>query len=659
LLDKFYDLFMQIIDAGPRGFYIGSNNPYIKTAWAKVWRAPKGLNPSTAMIGDDANPAHIIYEVLTDRKWGIAVSSGLFDVANMQACATTLFNEAFGVSFLWRKQSKAEDLVSEMLDHIQASFFVNPQNGLLSLMLFRGDYMVETLRTISPSNATLSNFQRKTWGETINEIVLSYTNPDNEESVSIVDHDNGNIAIQGDVVSDSRNYYGVRNGDLAAKLAARDVAAAAAPLVSCEALIDRSAWDILPGEPVVLNWPEYNIEQIVVRVTTVDYGSRTDGKIKVSFLEDIFAAPAAEYTSPPTTGHEDESEDPRAIDFVRIEAAPAYMVNLVTPLSSLEYPEVLSMVLAAQDSRDTASFDLYALGPDNVGNLVYQSAGRRTLVSRAKLGNLLNEEAQSLITSFTDLVGSTPGIGSYLLIGNDGVPANQCELAIVTDITDAGWIISRGVLDTTPRGWALGTTVWLVRPDVTVIDVSSRSDGEVIDYKILTRTSRGILTLDAAPVELGTMSGRPHFPLRPANVQVNGIGFGSVDVNGLGGIPVTWANRNRLTETGAILSWTDGSVEPEPGQTTVIKLYATGGVLLHTYSGLSGTAFEVPREDFAGNTSGIVEVGSERDGFTSLEAHRITLTNIGTAAFVMSGAEAGNHLLLSGDMQSGTDKFIM
>ena len=59
-------LFAGINFSSAKGFYWRANQPNIPPIWIKATRSPKVLNALYAMVGDDANPVHIIYEVLTN-----------------------------------------------------------------------------------------------------------------------------------------------------------------------------------------------------------------------------------------------------------------------------------------------------------------------------------------------------------------------------------------------------------------------------------------------------------------------------------------------------------------------------------------------------------------------------------------------------------------
>jgi hypothetical protein len=257
------------------GFKWSTNNPFLPGCWINLTRMPKGLNPALAAIpnpqldeegvasfGDDCNGAHIVYECLTNIDWGMGDSSSSLDVPSFEDAAQTLFNENFGLSLQWVKPSTIESFVQEILDHIQGTLYQNPATGKLTLRLYRDDYqaVLATLPTLDSTNSKVEKFSRKAWGETVNEIVVSWTNPANEQEETVTYHDHANIAIQnGAIVSDSRNYYGVRNSDLAIKLAVRDIRTAAAPLASAEVTVDRRSFNLFPGGIVKLQSPKDNI----------------------------------------------------------------------------------------------------------------------------------------------------------------------------------------------------------------------------------------------------------------------------------------------------------------------------------------------------------------------------------------------------------------
>jgi hypothetical protein len=608
----------------------------------------------------DANPAHIIYEALTNTDWGMGSPTSLIDVDSFEDAGVVLYNEPLGLSMIWTRQSSIQDFIQEVLDHIQAALFVDPQTGLLTLKLIRGDYDIGTLSTIDPSNATLSNFGRKLWGEIVNEISVTWTNPENEQDETVTVHDLASITTQGGVITDSRNYYGVRYALLAQRLAARDLRSAGAPLAACDAEVDRSLWFLRPASVVLLDWPEYGLVGLVMRVTSIDYGKPGDPTLKLSLIEDVFGLDAGDYVDPPSTSWEDTSAAPTPMSEQEALTLPYFMAkNAVTSIEGATYPEVLAGVLGASSNADAYGFELWGLVTLTDGSTEWQSLASLNIVGRGELAANLAAEAATTSATFASYVGAKrPQTTGFAIIGAGGETGN--EIALIT-ATGSSYSLARGVLDTVPKAWTAGTPVWFIDGEALFEDPDARSVAEVVEYRLLTRTSQGMLSLAAASVLEATMSERPWLPSRPANVTIDSVKFNTaataVDMIGETVVPVTWANRNRLLEDAIVLTWTDATVTPETGQTTTITvLKADETTVLATHTGLIGTSYNVPVSDFGSEVVGLIKVSASRtdsDGtFDSLQAHGIWVRV--AAAGGAEGASGSGAASFAGTMTKGS-----
>lgn len=571
----------------------------------------------------DANPANIIYECLTNTVWGMGAGDASLDMDSFQAAQDTLFAEAFGLSMAWMQQASIEDFVKEVLDHINAVLFVSPRNGLLTLKLLRADYNVEDLPVITPDNAVLRDFQRKGFGEITNEVVVTWTNPANEQDETVTAQDLGVIAAQGAVVSSSRNYYGVRRKALAQTLAYRDLRATAYPLATLSAECDRSQYDLTPGACVVVTWPEYGLDQVVCRVLPVDYGKPGDHVIKAALIEDVFGLELDEFSEPVTTGWTDPKTTPTAMDFNRAFTAPYFFAVKALGGPAGSYPEVISMVLAADSAPDCGVYQLYVEETDVGGGTAFEDAGTRANLAHAALPAALDAEAETT-TAFTSLIGGfTPGVGDFAMIGAGADDA--FELTVITAVASGVYTLQRGALDTVPKTWPTAAPVWFFAADDTMYDPAVRADGETVRYQARTRTSGGVLT--SAPVFSAVQTERPYRPLRPANVTIAGEAFATdvIDTSddGLSTVPITWANRNRLTEDTVVLAWDAADTTVEAGQTTTVTVLTEGGVVITTIDGLTGTSYDLAKAAFGAYHVGDVRVTSKRDGIESLQGHTL------------------------------------
>jgi len=575
-------------------------------------------------VGTDANPAHMIYECLTNQTWGMGATDDVIDRANFEDVAQTLFHEGFGLSMLWTREQSIETFIGEILDHIQAAIFLDPETGKLTIKLLREDYAPDTLPLITPDNAVLDNFQRKLWGETINEVVVTWTNPTNEQEETITYQDLGNITVQSGVVSDSRNYYGIRSASLASRIAMRDVRQSSAPLASAEALLDRANWNLKPSSLVRMTWPEYDIENIVMRVTNIDYGKIGEPDITVTLLEDIFSIDEATYSDSALGGGISGAHDPTPMDLTKIITAPAYFTSRYLSAgdaAALVYPDVYASILSATSNTDASYYEVVGRTVLPNGDTVSQERGTKGLLGYAVLPDALADEATTTLTSFpTVLGGVAPGPATFMFIGNIGEKIQEIALIESRDATTGVWTIARGVLDTVPRPWPANTPVWFCDIRNNFFDPTAHSAGETVAYKLLTITSLGRLEMDDAPVQGATLTARPHLPLRPANVKVAGVAFGAVDLSSSppSTVVVTWSNRNRTMEDGTIVRWGEATIVPETGQTTTIRVIHTNGTVLATHAGIAGTSFTLPVSDWGSEIEADVQVVSVRDGLESL-----------------------------------------
>jgi hypothetical protein len=393
--------------------------------------------------------------------------------------------------------------------------------------------------------------------------------------------------------------------------------------------VNREAWDVLPGEVVKVTWPEKGLNQVPMRVGNVDYGRPGEPAVKVSLMEDIFSYATTDYSLPPTTEWQPDDVVPTPMQHAKVITVPSffaanYLPQATTGLADIEYPEVVAGVLAT--SPNAISYDLYGSRVQVDGSTVNETLTTNTTLGRALLATPLAEAATSEFVGFTNFTGTVnPGNSVFVFIGGVTEDDTETEIALITSTAGMGYTLRRGILDTVPRAWDAGTPCYFAQLNSGISERIIRSDGETVTYNLLSRTVGGILSPDAAGSVTGTLSGRPHFPLRPANVKVNDQGFGTVDISALTDVTVTWANRNRTLENSQVVYWENANVAPEAGQTTTVGLYTEAGTLITEYTGLTGTSHTFPKTALGSNTRAVVQVKSVRDGFDSIQAHRITV----------------------------------
>lgn len=600
------------------GFYWAALNPYFKAPWLRVRRIVKGWARNTvwysakAAIGAlDMNPAHIIYESLTNTKWGMGYTPGDIDDTGFMAAADTLFNEGFGMSLIWDQQISINDFVQVILNTINGSLRLDLTAGKFVLKLIRADYTIGALPQLDPSNILeLTSFQRMAWGDTANEVVVKYTNREQVEATVSV-QDLANIEVQGAVVSTTKEYLGVREPDLAQRLAIRDLNLICTPLASVNLTCNRALWDKEVGDVFALNWPPLGLTSVAFRIASIDKGQLADGKIQLQAVEDVFGMPGSTYAGQQTSGFVDPIQPPAVpLQQIAVEA-PYWEVVKNVPAAAiplLPHGFGYGELMATRSGGSDFNFSIYS-SPTTSG--FTDSGYKGTFTASATLSTAVGENDSTIAFNSANGFDSVNS-GDYCYVGN------ECVLIAGVDFAANTMVVVRAVLDTVPVAHAIGTLL-IVAPGGG--DQTQRIAGETTYYRLLPRNGRGSLPLTAAP-NLGPIvfSYRAERPYPPGNIQINGS-YRPVLKSG----PLTltaWANRNRISQTVSFVSQTTGNITPETGQTTTVTTYkkvdqAASYTLADTGAGLTGTSY-VPTLANVNDACWVrTEIKSLRDGLDS------------------------------------------
>lgn len=286
-----------------RSFYVGTT-PYLKP-WAVTvrrilqgWQGGSAWYPSKAVIGTKGmNGAHIIYECLTNSEWGMGEDPGMIDESTFMDVADTLFDEGFGLRMMWNQSDTIENFIRIVLDHIAGQLTINHATGKYQLRLFRADYDPDDLDVFDESDIrAITEFQRQLWGETINELVLVYTDPATQKLTAVTAQDLANIQSQGARISEKLTLSGIADHDLANLVVIRELQARSTPLAKVTFQVNRRFWTKVQGDVFKLSWSRLGLEEVIFRVLTIRGGVTTRGWITVEAIEDVFGMPGSSYS---------------------------------------------------------------------------------------------------------------------------------------------------------------------------------------------------------------------------------------------------------------------------------------------------------------------------------------------------------------------------
>jgi len=277
-----------------KGGYIG-NSEYVKPIKIRVKRIKKGWQndicwyPAKAELSTGMNPAHIIYETLTNSFWGMGLSSDVINLTNFTAQADLLYDEGFGLNMIWNQSVTIEAFLQEVLDHIDGGLTFNLTTGQYELTVFRANYVLGDLPIIDSTDIVeMVKFEKQGWGETVNEIILNYTDPTTRRGTNITAQDLSQIDAQGSRLSQQVDLPGITDHTIAHQVLARELAQRTTPLTRVTFKVNRNAWLLGFGSLFKLDRPERQCYERVFRVIKIDRGSLQDNTITIEAIEDIY-----------------------------------------------------------------------------------------------------------------------------------------------------------------------------------------------------------------------------------------------------------------------------------------------------------------------------------------------------------------------------------
>ena len=487
----------------------------------------------------DINPAHIIRECLTNSVWGIGVAESNIDDLSFRKAADRLYDEQMGMSIKWTDSTSINEFVDNIKEHINAQLYLDRVTNKWKLYLIRDDYDVADLISLNESNIRNLDFERRTLAECVNSVTLTYWDRERAKDSTVTVQDIARIAQQGGVISQSIDYKGFTNSDLASRVSLRDLKTLSSTLASVSFDVDESfseAWH--EGMPFKLSDASYGLSEAVMRIRTIKRGDGINNTVYVEAIEDSFSSPmqsVIEYV-PPITSGDSTAKNATSIAFEvpYIELVEQYGQDEVDAKLS-NYPELGYVGMAA-------------IRPNNqhINASLYADAGagydERTTLDFCPSASLKN------YIGYMDSSFELENVAEFeLLEANHRIQVNNEIMAFVSFNAVTNVInVKRGCFDTVPQKHAVGSKVfgW---DNYSGIDDLEYLSGESVSLKALTLTGSDVLELNEATAHTVDVSARAIRPYPPANVKINDQYYPQdIETD----LILTWVDRNRMQQTG-------------------------------------------------------------------------------------------------------------
>jgi len=310
--------------------------------------------------GLDMNPVCVLYDILCEDWGNLGYDPARINVTQWREIAIKIFDENNGISISVATATEAKDAVKTILRQINAVVYEDQSTGLANLKLLRNDYTIADLPVIGPDQVIeVRKFTKKLWAETNNVVRVKYTDREGgyAQGKLATAKDSSLLRFQKRQRPLEITMPGVFVSDLANAIAARELSNLNVPLYSAELTLNREAVTLRPGDAFVFTWPEYGIDQMVMRAKRPNFGTLQSGSISISAVQDEFSLDTTVVSAPPISGYVPTTLAPVDISTFYIFELPAFLDYKSSLGTRVGYTRFASFVLAP--SSYTLGYNAY------------------------------------------------------------------------------------------------------------------------------------------------------------------------------------------------------------------------------------------------------------------------------------------------------------
>jgi len=531
----------------------------------------------TSISREEANPAYIILECLTNSVWGMGYTDSYIDREGFKKAAETLHTENFGISAVWENTSTVEEFLGLILQTINAVLYIEPVTGKFTLKLLRredeGQLPLNTTNVIEARNFTRSGVS-----ELVNQLTVQWIDSVLGTPKSMTVHNPAAREIQGNTVAVTRVYQMVTSNALAATLANRDLALMSQSLASVELVVNRSASALRIGDVVDWTWEDFGIINMSLRVVSIGFGLLEDGRITLKCVENIFKTDQVSY-GPPSME-----------EFINPTAYPADPpVPLAGKLFNLHYWDIQRLKLSPGNNVDVSNVDsesgvlaFFAKSPGVRYNQFevhvsltgdnYRYMGTLDFTPTGNTDAALHPEVTTTIPLVSVVGLNKVSAGSYLVCsgwnGKDVVEEMMQVVSFGVGYTTV--TVTRGIFHTVPKEFYKGATLWFYGDTLNRCVI----DAEFPDYTNLNFMIRTVSKTRTTQELTGTVFNKIVESVWAEPYPVAGL---KAVTDNIGQVIITWNHRDAFLQQDKIVPQNAPLLGRTSGIYYAVRVYSQAG----------------------------------------------------------------------------------
>lgn len=539
------------------------NSPHPKPWEIRVRRTPTGedlhapaLGESLIRLGGEElkaihamNPAHIIFECLTNEDWGGGISARRIDIPSFAVAADILRRERFGLCIYWARQQSVEAFIGEICKTVEGVLYQSRLDGLFHFDLLRKPDNKDELLHLTPTTGLLKTLEMQSASPVgaVNELIVSFFDPVLNLNRQVREQDLAGRNAAGAARSETAAFVGVPTLELASLVARREVRVKQAGLRTVKLECDRRAYTLQVGQAFRLSEPRLDIVDTVFRVGRVEDGTLESGEITIRAVEDRFSVADAAVSDDWQPIPEEESGlPPRPAQWLAIDLPYQSLADGFAKQPGLADDEIVLFTVLVLPPRKGLAGVRLEIQKD--GKWLYAAEGG--FAQYDELGGYLSPTGKQFAGGLLD-VDIEVYLGEQIFVG--------AEIVVVDAIDESTGTatVKRGCVDTIPVPHAAGTQVWGAPDELLFLGDLGEKLGHPYEYGIsVVSTAKDEAESDMALAE-HTPRARFRHPYPPANVQIGGKYWPELVDCSAAELVVSWAFRCRKAQGAEVVDWFD------------------------------------------------------------------------------------------------------
>lgn len=240
---------------------------------------------SYANMSNGANPAAVIYDLLTDTNWGGQINPSQINTDSFNAAATIWYNKGYGLNIIYKEQVPLRTMIEQVLGWVGGSFYMD-QTAKYCLHAFSdSETAIATLDEYDYAEFIL---ERPSWESTHNDIRINWVDAKNDYvRKTYALFDSANYRVQGCISQLNVDLLAFNDAAAVARRGWELLKTQSYPSLKLQIKVpEKSAYSLFVGGVVDISHSLYSITNMKFRILSMDFGDLDSLSVSMK-LEEI------------------------------------------------------------------------------------------------------------------------------------------------------------------------------------------------------------------------------------------------------------------------------------------------------------------------------------------------------------------------------------